>query len=411
MEKDRERARRALAFAPRVENNSRCKLHQRRIQVASEQTLTRLGIVVAPVDYARVNEFVTAPGEIIYDPARVARLSAKVPGTVWMVTRQVGDKVKSGEVLALIEAAAVGKAKADLQQALVEEALRTKTLANLKEAEGAVPGRSVQEAVAAHEESQVRLLTAGQALANLGLPVDIASLRMLSPKDLARRMQLLGLPQPLGAQVAEKTGSSNLLAVTSPIDGEIVARTAVAGESADPGKPLFTVADTSRMRLVLRVGLEDAGKVRSGQTVRFQHADHADGDAGAVAWVSPAADEKTRAVPVRVDLPNNSGKHHANTFGTARILLRTEPKALVVPTVALHWEGDCHVVFVRDRDSDKAGSPKVFHVRKVRPGASEATPAGHVTEIIAGLLPGEMVATANSGILRTELLKNNLGEG
>jgi cobalt-zinc-cadmium efflux system membrane fusion protein len=34
-----------------------------------------------------------------------------------------------------------------------------------------------------------------------------------------------------------------------------------------------------------------------------------------------------------------------------------------------------------------------------------------VTEIIAGLLPGEQVATANSGILRTELLKNNLGEG
>jgi len=34
-----------------------------------------------------------------------------------------------------------------------------------------------------------------------------------------------------------------------------------------------------------------------------------------------------------------------------------------------------------------------------------------VTEIIAGVLPGELVATTNSGILRGELLKNNLGAG
>ena len=408
---DRERATRALAFAPRVENNSKCKLHQRRIQVASEQTLSRLGIAVAPTDHARVTEVVSAPGEIIFDPTRVARLSSRVPGTVWKVMRQVGEKVQSGEVLALVEAAAVGKAKAEFQQALVEEELRTKTLANLMEAEGAVAGKSLQEAMAAQQEAKVRLLTAGQALANLGLPVDIAILRALSPTELARRMQFLGIPASISGEIAGKTASSNLLAVTSPLSGEVVARVAVAGEAADPGKPLFTVADTSRMRLALRVRLEDAGKLKPGQKVLFQHGDHLDGDAGVVAWVSPAADEKTRAVPVRVDLPNSLGRHHANTFGTARILLREEPRALVVPTESLHWEGDCHVVFVRDKDFAKADSPKVFHVRKVRPGVSESTPAGSVTEIIAGLLPGEQVATANSGILRTELLKNNLGEG
>jgi hypothetical protein len=48
---------------------------------------------------------------------------------------------------------------------------------------------------------------------------------------------------------------------------------------------------------------------------------------------------------------------------------------------------------------------KVFHVRKVRPGPTDVTPAGTpVTEVIAGVLPGERVATANSGVLRSELL-------
>jgi len=60
-----------LAFAPRVENNSKCKLHQRRIQFNSEDVLARLGIDVRLVTQAPVAEFVTAPGEIVYDPTRV----------------------------------------------------------------------------------------------------------------------------------------------------------------------------------------------------------------------------------------------------------------------------------------------------------------------------------------------------
>lgn len=85
--------------------------------------------------------------------------------------------------------------------------------------------------------------------------------------------------------------------------------------------------------------------------------------------------------------------------------------AVVVPSNAIHWEGDCNVVFVQDKDFAKPGSLKVFHVRSVRLGATDATSAEPLTEIVAGLLPGEMVATTNSGILRTELLKNNLGAG
>ncbi|HJT77470.1 MAG TPA: efflux RND transporter periplasmic adaptor subunit, partial [Gemmataceae bacterium] len=352
---DRERAERTLAFAPRVENNSKCKLHQRRIQFNSEDVLNRLGIDVKPVTQAPVAEFVTAPGEIVYDPTRVARLSARVPGTVWRVTKQVGDRVKAGEVLALIDAAAVGKAKAEFQQALVEEELRTKTLANLKESEGVVPGKTVQEAEAALQEAQVRLLTAEQALANLGLPIDAADVRKLAPAELARRMQFLGLPETLAKSLAGETASSNLIAVAAPLEGEVVARTAVAGEAAEPTKALFTVADTRRMRLNLRVRLEDAGKIAIGQTVRFRHEGHTDGDAGTVAWVSPSADEKTRTVPVRVDLPNASGRHHANTFGTAQVVLREESKAVVVPSDAVHWEGDCNVVFVQDKDFAKQG--------------------------------------------------------
>ena len=53
------------------------------------------------------------------------------------------------------------------------------------------------------------------------------------------------------------------------------------------------------------------------------------------------------------------------------------------------------------------GSYKVFHTRSVRPGVV----SGDYTEVIAGLLPGEVVVTEGSGVLRAELLKGNLGAG
>jgi cobalt-zinc-cadmium efflux system membrane fusion protein len=413
---DRDRAARSLGFALRAENDDRCKKHLRRLQLSSDDIAARLGLGFAPVVRGRVEEVITAPGEITYDPTRVARVGARAAGTVWRVERQVGEKVRRGDVLALIDSAEVGKAKAEFQMALVQLELKRETLARLEPMAGrTVPGKDVQAAEAAVEEAEVRLLAAEQALANLGLPIRADGMRGLSPADLARRMQFLGLPDPLAKQLVGLTTSSNLLPVTAPLGGEVVARSATKDEAADPTRPLFVVADTSRVWLTLRVRSEDVGRVKPGLAVRFRHTGHTGPvgwDPGTVVWVSPAADEKTRTVPVRVDLPNPSDRHHANTFGTGEVVLRDERDALVVPSAALHWEGCCHVVFVRDRDYEKPGALKVVHVRKVRPGAKDVpTPAGPVTEVAVGLLPGEWVATTNSGIFRSELLKNDLGAG
>jgi hypothetical protein len=106
-------------------------------------------------------------------------------------------------------------------------------------------------------------------------------------------------------------------------------------------------------------------------------------------------------------LANESGRLRNETFGAGEIVLRDVNDAILVPRDAIHWEGCCHVAFVRDKDYFKDGSYKVFHTRSVRPGAV----MGDNTEVIAGLLPGEVVVTKGSGILRAELLKGNLGAG
>jgi cobalt-zinc-cadmium efflux system membrane fusion protein len=404
-----ERARRALAFADRPENSRKCKLYLRRIQFASEEAVAKAGIDIAPAWETPVTESVTANGEITYDQTRVARLASRVRGAVWRVDKTLGQAVKKGDVLALVDGAEVGKAKAEFLQAAGQVAVRTKTVDRLRPlyASGATSESAMRAATAALQEAQVRLLAAEQSLTNLGLPIRAEDVKGLEPPALARRIRFLGLPPATVTALDSKTATANLLPVVAPLEGTVVKREVVAGEVVDDTKTLFVVADTRRMWLTLHVRQEDAGRLALGQPVRFR-ADGGSGEAeGKLTWISTAVDRKTRTVKVRAELDNPRGQLRDATFGSGRIILREEKEAVVVPSEAVQWEGDCHVVFVRDKDYLDRGAFKVFHTRTVRPGARD----GGNTEIIAGVLPGELVVTRGSGVLRSELLKNNLGEG
>jgi cobalt-zinc-cadmium efflux system membrane fusion protein len=405
---DLARASRALGFAERPENNPKCKLHLRRIQFASKAAFEKTAIEVEPVWQSPIVETVTGNGEITFDQTHTARLSARVPGTVFRVYKQAGDPVKQGEVLALVDAAEVGKAKSEFLQALVQARLRTQTLERMEEVyqHGALPERSYRDQSAAVSEARIRLTTAQEAMTNLGLPVDLESLQNVPQEKLADWLRFLGLPGSLTGSLDAKKTTGNLLALTAPFDGVVVTRQVVGGEVVDSSKVLFVVVDVLQMWLTLDLRVEDAKLIALGQEVRFGP-DGGKEAKGKITWVSTEADQKTRTVKVRAALDNRAGRLRANTFGSGRVILREESQAVVVPNTAVHWEGCCHTVFVRDKSFLTENAPKVFHTRKVQIGAKD----DKYTEIIAGVLPGEVVATRGSGVLRAELLKNNLGEG
>lgn len=402
-----DRAKRALAFTDRTENASRCGLHTRRVQFASTEAADKAGVEVEPVWTGPVVEAVGGTGEVVYDQTRTARLSARVPGTVFRVLKQVGDRVQEGEVVGLVDAADVGRAKAEFLNALVQVRLRVRVVDGLKSSGGAVAGRVVTEAEVAVSEARIRLATAQQALTNLGVPVNLREMEQVPDDQLVARLHFLGLPKALADALNPDIVTGNLLPLVAPFDGVVAARDVVAGEVVDTSKVLFVVVDARKMWVHLDLRLEDTRSVALGQPVRFLPDGARAEAAGTVAWVSGEADHKTRTVRVRAVLDNAAGHLRANTFGTGRVILREEKDVVVVPSGAVHWEGCCHIVFVRDKDYLRDGSPKVFHVRTVRVGAVTATQ----TEVIAGVLPGEVVAVKGSAALRAELLKNRLGEG
>ncbi|MCC6124350.1 MAG: efflux RND transporter periplasmic adaptor subunit [Pirellulales bacterium] len=410
IEADRARAARALASAPGPENNAVCKNYRRRIQFATQEAVRKAGVEVELVARRPLVDSVSANGEITYDQTRFANLASRLPGTVWSVEKNVGDRVRKGEVLALIETAEVGRAKTELIQALAEENLLRKIVNRLLPAssDGVVSGRQLEKAQADLVLAQARSMNAQQALVNLGLPVDIEALRALPEQNFAQHLRLLGLPKPLAARFDDAETTSNLLPLKAPMDGIVVNRHAVAGEVVDTARIAFELADTSRMWLTLNVPPEDADKLALGQPVQFRPDGSRVEVGGTLVWISTTADQHTRMVAVRAELSNPGGLLRNQTFGTGRIVLREEREAITVPNEAIHGDGCCRIAFVRDKSYfDKPESLKVFHVRTVRVGIR----GKNYSEVIAGLLPGEVVAAKGSDALRAELLKNNLGEG
>lgn len=404
---DLDRAAQALAVRLRPENDPACKLHLRRVQFTNREAVDKAGIDIRLVDRGPIVESLVVNAEAKYDPTRVARLASRAAGTVWRVEKQVGDPVVRGEVLALIDSVDVGRAKAELLQALAQGDLASRTYERLARLEGVVAGRRMLESEAGKAQAEVAVERAIQTLANLGLPITLEQIRDKSRAEVARQMQSLGLPGDLAARLIKNVNTGNLIPLVAPRDGVVTQRDVVAGEVIDTAHPLFTVVDTNQMWLMLNIPAENVEHVKTGQKVIFQPDGFSHQHTGRITWMSTEMDPEARTIKGRAELPNLDGHLLNELFGSAQIVLREEPQAIVVPSQAVHWEGCCHVVFVRDKDFFKQGSYKVFHTRMVRPGIIQ----GDLTEIIAGVLPGEVIVTQGSGVLRAELLKGNLGAG
>jgi cobalt-zinc-cadmium efflux system membrane fusion protein len=378
-----------------------CQTHAMRVQFASIDAVRKAGVRVGAVVERPMSAVVSAIAEVDYDRDRVAQISSPLTGRAWRVEKQVGQRVKQGEVLALIDAVDVGRAKAELLQALAAVDLRTKTVKRLRSSaeSGFRTDAELQEAEAALNEANIRVFNAQQALTNLGLTSPVAD-GSTAPPD-RRTVQFLGLPKELADSLDPKTTTANLLPLLAPFDGVVVQRSVVAGEVVDPTKPLLVVADTGRMWVTADLPLADARRVSLGQRVTFRPDGAPDqGAVGQLSWISTAVDEQTRTLKVRAEVANPDGRLLAHSFGNAQVTVREAPAAVAVPNEALQWEGCCHIVFVRLTED-------IFQVRKVKLGAA----ANGFTEVNIGLLPGEVVATAGSHVLKSELLKSALGAG
>jgi cobalt-zinc-cadmium efflux system membrane fusion protein len=401
------------------------------VKLDRPDTAGLVGISTGEVLARPLAEELEVHGQVAYVQSRLAQLSARVPGIVWRVDKQAGDVVEEGEVLAILDASDVGKAKAEFLQALVQAELRQRNLKRIEDAPDSVPERVRREAEAAYREACVQRYNAQQSLINLGLPVKIETLTKLSDDERAARIRFLGLPEAFTRDHDPETTTANLIPLKAPFDGVIIRRDITPGEVVTPEQAQLTIADVRTMWLELDVHKEDSMRVRVGQPVTFE----ADGLPGPltskVAWISTEADSRTRTVRVIAEVENpvveaqNLGKGtvpgrkrllEANVFGNGRIRLRDTPMALMVPKSAVVWSGEAHVVFVPVEKVDETPVEAVlqrerrmeFEPRQIEIGV--ASDDGYV-EVLTGLVAEQRVVISGAHVLHSEMKLREMTSG
>ncbi len=396
----------ALGVLPRTENNSRNTLHKHVVQFASAAAVTKSGVDVEVVVERPMRDALVTNGELTFDPTQVAHLASRVSGTVAIVFKSLGSLVQQGDILALIDSAQVGQAKSQCLTSFVQLQVRRAHAERIQKAGSAIAGRTLIDAETALKETEIAAVSARQALLNLGFDLP-AKLEEHDLDKLAEQLRTLGIPSWAWERLPTGARTSNLLPIVAPHSGMIVASDIVAGEVVDPTRALFTTADPQRLWLMLSVRQEDRQFVHPGLPVVFRAEGESREVAGQISWIGATIDEKTRTLPVRVEVDNSDIRLLDKSFGTARIVLRSEPRAVVVPHAAVQTTPDATFVFVRDKNYFTEGAPKIFHVRQVRLGAQD----DNSVELLAGVLPGEVVVSKGSAVLMAQLLRGNLGAG
>ena len=336
-----------------------------------EYEAREFGVEVAEAGPGELRVEVVLPGEVELNPDSIAHITPRVPGVVRTVHKGLGDAVKAGDLLAVLDSRELAEAKAGFLAAGERLDLARSNL----EREKYLHEREISseqeylEARQAEAEVRISLQSAQQRLAAIGLAEhEIQGLKD-QPDQILTRYEM-----------------------RAPFDGVILQKHVTLGEMLGDDSLPFVIADLSDVWIVLTVYQKDLAAIGPGQRAHIV-ATHGLAEAdGTIEYVSPILDEHTRTTTARVVMPNG-GEWRPGLFVTARVLVDRVNAGVVVPKTAVQTIDGEQVVFVETSDG--------FAARHVRLGRSDA----ESIEILDGLAPGERYVAKGGFVLKAELGK------
>ena len=287
-----------------------------------------------------------------------AALSFRIGGNLAERRFDVGDRVRRGDLLAVLDAG-------DVQaQARAAQARLTAAEAQLKRARA----------------EQARLATLGRDQLVSRSSVDAQNAAAAAAQgevDAARESLAVARNQAAYTQLR------------APRDGVIAARQAEAGQVVAAGQPVFSLAADGEREVAFAVPEGAATQVRPGQSVQVElWSNPGQRIAARVREVAPAADPVTRTFAVRAVLDADN----APLGASARVHLKPDgAPGLAVPLGAVQRGTDGHAaVFVVD--------PKTG-VARLRPVATGAFGTDSVP-VLRGIAASDWIVAAGGHLLR-----------
>ncbi|HOV86605.1 MAG TPA: efflux RND transporter periplasmic adaptor subunit [Syntrophobacteraceae bacterium] len=346
----------------------------------SEAQIKEFGIEVSAAGSGELQNFISLPGEVVLNEDRKAHIVPRIAGVVREVRKTLGDTVKQGEVMAVIESRELADAKAEYLAAQEKTSLAQ---ASYRREEGLWKKKI---------SSQQEYLDAKQALAEAQIALRSAEQKLFA----------LGLSRDHLKQVPQHADSSlTRFEIMAPFPSTVIEKHISLGEMLKEDAECFLVADMTTVWVNINIYQKDIASIRKGQRVLISLGQDGGGQEaeGQIAYVEPIVKEETRTARARVILPNPQGNWRPGMFVTAKVAVDSASAPIVVPSSALQTVEEKQVVFVQRAEG--------FEARPVVVGRATN---GDV-EIASGLSAGEKYVSKGTFTLKAQLSKGAFGDG
>jgi RND family efflux transporter MFP subunit len=337
-----------------------------------QNAVQRAGIVVAPVTRGTSSSELRLPGVVEPNAYRLVAVTPLVGGRVTQVSAELGERVGRGEAMAQIYSPPLAEAQTRyvsvraMLEAHDRELQRTQKLVEIGSA-----SRQELERIHAEHAAQTAALQAARS-----------------------ELELLGVPtttiEALNAGKSVEATSN----VPAPLDGVVTERLANVGLNVDPATRLFTVIDLSTVWVVGDVYEKDFSRVRVGSEAVVTTPAYPDLTLrGRVSYIDPQVNSTTRTAKLRVEVPNLRGDLRLGMYADVVVSGGPGGSGPMIPRSAVQNIGDRTVVYLANTKE-----PGIFVEREVRLGPA----SGNQVEVMAGVRPGDLIATDGSFSIRAE---------
>jgi cobalt-zinc-cadmium efflux system membrane fusion protein len=310
------------------------------------------------------------PGEIAINTNKMAHIVPRVPGMVREVKVKLGDLVRKGDVLAVIDSRDLADARAaylasmerlELAQAMfdLKEKLWKKNISSEKEY------LNTQKDLA---QAKIDLRAAKQKLIAMGFTSTYLDTLPEEREELFTRYE-----------------------VVAPFNGTVIKKNIALGEILKEDTEVFVVADLRTVWVNLQVYKKDLPLIRKGQHVSLVRQTDLPEIYGQIDYVGPLIGAQTQSALARVVLPNPLGELRPGLFVKASVTVKSLRADVLIRSEYVQYLDDNPCIFIRVSNG--------FELRGVTLGDTD----GEYVAITSGLKAGEIYATKNSFLLKAEM--------
>jgi RND family efflux transporter MFP subunit len=324
-------------------------------------------VSVLPVQRADVPDLLEAVGTV--RAAETSQLASQMMGNIVELRAHEGDRVRRGQVLAVIDDA---QPRAAVDRATAAESAAGQEV-SASDSDLALAQSTLQRYQNLYDKKSVS-------------PQEFDEVKARYQAALAHRDSARAGQSQAKAALAQARTSLSYTRILAPFDGVITEKKADPGTLASPGLPIFTIEGLGRYRLEATVNENDLRYVQMGEQVPVV-VDALENKElkGKVAQIVPAADPGSRSFLVKIELPADA-RLRSGLFGRAQFSRGKRP-SLLIPQTALVARGQLQGVYVLDPS-------KIANLRYITLGKT----TGREVEVLAGLQEGERLVANPGGL-------------